>query len=142
MHGDPLADHMAAMLRAERAHAAEMAAHANGVLAAGRAAAGLAQRVQSAVLALIHADDPAECVSGEFPGILAIDDAGLCIGGLAPGMRTLPAGTVAALLDGRDVVFRDPRRCRAAARRGGPRWPATTRWCACPGPARPLCWRW
>jgi hypothetical protein len=110
MHGDPLADHMAAMLHAERAHAAEMAAHANGVLAAGRAAAGLAQRVQSAVLALIHTNDPAECIAGEFPGILAVDDAGLCAEAWLPGTRTLSAGTIARLLAGRDVVFRtDPR---------------------------------
>ncbi|HEY6432918.1 MAG TPA: hypothetical protein VIZ17_13130, partial [Acetobacteraceae bacterium] len=95
MHGDPLADHMAAMLHAERAHAAEMAAHANGVLAAGRAAAGLAQRVQSVVLALIDTNHPAECITGEFPGILAIDNAGLCAEAWLPGTRTLAAGTIA-----------------------------------------------
>ena len=39
VHGDGLADHMAAMLRAAREDAAEMAARADGVLAAGRAAA-------------------------------------------------------------------------------------------------------
>lgn len=109
VHGNSMADHMAAMLQAERARAAEMAAHANGVLAAGRAAAGLARRVQSAVLALIDTDDPAECIAGEFPGILAIDDASLCAETWLPGTRTLPAGTIARLLDGRDVVFRtDP----------------------------------
>jgi len=110
VHGDVLADHMAAMLRAERGHAAAMADRADGVLAAGRAAAGLAARVQSAVLAVIRAPDPPDCVSGEMPGILAVDAAALCMedpDALAQGVRRLPPGKIAALLDGRDVVFRD-----------------------------------
>jgi hypothetical protein len=80
------------------------------VLAAGRAAAGLAARVQSAVLAVIRAPDPPDCVSGEMPGILAVDAASLCMedpDGLMRGIRRLPPGLIGALLDGRDVVFRD-----------------------------------
>ena len=96
-----LADHMAAMLRVQRARA-------DGLLAAGRATAGLAGRVQEAVLALLRAADPADCVSGEMPGILAVDAAHLCHRGRASrargGCRT---GMVARLLDGRQVVFRD-----------------------------------
>jgi uncharacterized protein len=110
VHGDVLADHMAAMLRAERGHATAMADRADGVLAAGRAAAGLAARVQAAVLALIRAPDAADCVSAEMPGILAVDAASLCMedpDGLMQGVRRLPPGKVAALLGGRDVVFRD-----------------------------------
>jgi uncharacterized protein YigA (DUF484 family) len=109
VHGEALADHMAAMVRAERLHAAEAAARADSVLAAGRAAAGLAQRVQGAVLALIAAHEPADCIANEFPGILAIDAASLCVEALFPGARLLPAGCIDRLLDGRDVVFRtDP----------------------------------
>jgi uncharacterized protein len=109
VHGEALADHMAAMVRAERLHATAMAARADSVLAAGRAAAGLAQRVQSAVLALIAAHEPADCIANEFPGILAIDAAGLCAEAPVPGARLLPAGSVGRLLDGRDVAFRvDP----------------------------------
>lgn len=109
VHGEPLADHMAAMVHAERRHAAEMAARADGVLAAGRAAAGLARRVQQAVLALILTRDPVDCVSGELPGILAVDAAALCLEDYRPGTRPLPAGDVARLLGGRAVVFRhDP----------------------------------
>ena len=109
VHGEALADHMAAMVRAERSHAAAMAARADSVLAAGRAAAGLAQRVQEAVLALIAAPDPVGCVADELPGILAIDAAGLCVEAEFCGARLLPAGSVARLLDGRDVAFRaDP----------------------------------
>jgi uncharacterized protein YigA (DUF484 family) len=119
VHGEVLSDHMAAMLRAERAHASEL-------IDAGRAAAGMAGRVQEAVLALMRAGDPMECVSGELPGLLGIDAAALCTEGLqpeslpsggqvvgghpaarhAPGNHVLPPGTVRRLLDGRDVVFR------------------------------------
>jgi hypothetical protein len=91
---------MAAMLRAERERA-------DFVLAAGRAAAGVAARVQDAVLALLRSNDAADCISGEMPGIMAVDAAHLCMEGEHPGARWLPAGTVNGLLDGRAVVFRD-----------------------------------
>ncbi len=99
MHGEGLADHMAAMLRVQRERA-------DGLLAAGRATASLASRVQDAVLALLRSTDPADCVSGEMPGILAVDAAHLCMEAEHPGVRRLPDGTVARLLDGRQVMFR------------------------------------
>jgi uncharacterized protein YigA (DUF484 family) len=98
VHGEALADHMAAMLRAERTHAAMMAERADGVLAAGRASAGLAARVQEAVLALIAAADPVECIAAEFPTMLAVDGASLCVEADMAGARRLPPGTVSALL--------------------------------------------
>jgi hypothetical protein len=107
VHGDHLADHMAAMLRAERAHASAMAERADGVLAAGRAAAGLASRVQEAVLALIFATSAAECIAAEFPALLAVDASSLCAEAPLDGARPLPEGTIARLLGGRAVVFRD-----------------------------------
>ena len=101
VHGEGLADHMAAMLRAG-------AAGRLSWLLAGRAAtAGLAGRVQDAVLALLRSHDAADCVSGEMPGILAVDAAHLCMEGEHPGARRLPEGTVGRLLDGDQVVFRD-----------------------------------
>ena len=100
VHGEALADHMAAMLRAARAHAA-------GVVAAGRASAGLTSRVQEAVLALIRAADTLDCLAGELPGILGLDAVALCIERPLGGAREVPAGTIAASLGGRDVVFRD-----------------------------------
>lgn len=111
VHGEGLADHMAAMLRTARQDAAEMAARADGVLAAGRAAAGLAQLVQEAVLALIRSGDPAECVNHELAGLLRVDSASLCVEGhrSVAGLRNareLPSGTVERLFDGRSVVFR------------------------------------
>ncbi len=108
VHGDRLADHMAAMLAAARAHAAEMAERADGVLKAGRAAAGLSERVQAAVLALIAAPDPVDCVSHALPGLLGVDAAALCTEADRAGMRPLPPGTIARLLNGRAV------RCRTS----------------------------
>lgn len=106
VHGAVLADHMAAMLAAERARAAELALRADGVLAAGRAAAGLSARVQEAVLALLGAESVAECVSAEMPALLAVDAASLCVEGALQGARRLERGTVARRLGGRAVVFR------------------------------------
>ncbi len=70
---------MAAMVRAERTHAAAMSERADFVLAAGRAAAGLTARVQEAVLALLRSADPLDCIAGEMPGILAVDAVHLCV---------------------------------------------------------------
>jgi hypothetical protein len=100
VHGEGLADHMAAMLQAQRARA-------DVVLAAGRSAAGLAARVQDAVLALLRSSDPADCISGEMPAILAVDAAHLCMEGDHPGARVLPAGLVDRVLNGHTVVYRD-----------------------------------
>ena len=107
VHGERLADHMAAMLSAERAYAGEMAERADGVLAAGRAAAGMSVRVQEAVLALIRSDNPADCVSAVFPVLLAVDAASLCIEDDLAGARPLAPGQVVRLMGHRAVVFRE-----------------------------------
>ena len=106
LHGERLADHMGAMLRAERAHATAMAERADDVLSAGRAAAGLAARVQEAVLALLRAADPVACVNDELPALLGLDAAGLCSEVHLPDMRLIPGGAVARLLGSRPVLFR------------------------------------
>ncbi len=105
VHGEALADHMAAMLRAEREHSAAMAERADFVLAAGRAAASLAARVQDAVLALIAASDPAGCIA-DLPATLAVDAASLLAEGPVPGARMLAPGGVTRLLGRRAVLFR------------------------------------
>ncbi len=107
LHGDELADHMAAMLARARAHAQAECARADSVIAAGRAAAGLAARVQEAVLALIRAPDAAEFVRSELAALLAVDDACLCGDLGQPGTRLLPKGTVTRLMGRREVVFRE-----------------------------------
>jgi uncharacterized protein YigA (DUF484 family) len=105
VHGEHLADHMAAMVHIERARATAMAERADDVLAAGRAAAGLT--VQEAVLALLRATDKMDCLTGELPGILAVDAVHFCVEALLPGVRPLPQGMVGQLLGGRQVLFRD-----------------------------------
>jgi uncharacterized protein YigA (DUF484 family) len=107
VHGEALADHMAAQIRAARGEATAMAARAEDVLAAGRAAAGLAGRVQEAVLLLIGAADVPDLVTAAFPACLAVDAASLCAEGPLPGMRELPAGTVSVLLGAGAVRFRE-----------------------------------
>ena len=107
VHGETVADHMAAMLRVERVRAAAAARATEQVVQDRRAAAGLAGRVRRAVLAVIAASDPVECVSGELPGLLGVDAAALCSDAEErAGMRRLPPGTIARLLGGRDVVVR------------------------------------
>ena len=107
VHGESLADHMAAMLRHERARAVAAGRAVDQVVEDRRAAAGLAGRVQCCVLALIAAADPVECVSAELPGLLGVDAAVLCAEGPARrGVRPLAAGALAGLLGERDVVVR------------------------------------
>jgi len=107
VHGEVMADHMAAMLRAERSHARDMQGQAFSVLQAGRAAAGISERIQAAVLALLAAEDVGECVSDVLPGVLGVDAAALCCEGFAPRWRILPPGAVRILMRGRPFVFRD-----------------------------------
>ncbi len=107
VHGKILADHMAAMLHAARARAIEMEGKADAVLNAGRAAASIAERVQNAVLAALHAADPVECVIELLPGLLGVDAATLVCETIRPRWRTLPSGVIKTLLRNRPVVFRD-----------------------------------
>jgi hypothetical protein len=107
VHGEALADHMTAMVRIERAHAAAQQERAELVLHAGRAAAGIAERIHEAVLALIAAPDPADCVTQELPHLLGVDAAALCCEGFRPRWRSLPPGAVAALMRGKQVISRD-----------------------------------
>ena len=107
VHGETLADHMAAMIRAERAQSAALAERADGVLAAGRAAAGMAARVQEAVLHLIASPDPIDCITSEMPSLLGLDAVALCTEFAMLGAHRLPRGAVAALMGNRDVLFRE-----------------------------------
>ena len=91
VHGERIADHMAAMLAAERTHAASVSVRAT-------AAAALAWRVQNAVVALLASRDPVDCVVHEWPGLLGLDAAAFCAEGDVPGARLLPLGTAQELL--------------------------------------------
>lgn len=96
VHGEPLADHMAAMLEAARAEA-------NDALAAGRAGRSLAGRIEEAVLALVRAPDPVTTLSAELPALLAVDAVTLGLEAEIPGARTLPMGMIDRLL-GKDEM--------------------------------------
>jgi len=102
IHGEGLADHMAAMIAAERAATQSFAASA-------RAGGGFAQRAQQAVLALIAAPDAAEAVAQEWPALLGLEHCVLASEDTPARHRlTLPAGSIARLLPpGRDTALRD-----------------------------------
>lgn len=104
VHGERLADHMAALLLAARSRADHLAGEAASALAARRAAEGFVQRVQDAVLALMRAPDPAWYVQHDLPPLLRLDSARLCIEG-----GHLPPGTVAAMLGQRQALVREAR---------------------------------
>lgn len=102
IHGEGLADHMAAMLAAERAATRDVAE-------AAREAAGFAARTRAAILALIPSRDPAETVRQEWPDLLGLAHCALASEGqAAPHLLPLPAGSVARLLPaGRDALLRE-----------------------------------
>ncbi|MGH7068373.1 MAG: hypothetical protein ACREFO_16690 [Acetobacteraceae bacterium] len=96
VHGEPLADHMAAMLEVARAEA-------NNALAAGRAGRSLAGRIEEAILALVRATDPVAALSAELPALLAVDAVTLGLEAEIPGARALPTGMIDRLF-GKDEV--------------------------------------
>lgn len=109
VHGETLADHMAAMLGQARRRAESTAEEAAGMLRALRAGSGITGQVQEAILALVRADDLAACIAIDLPALLGIDAALLCSEAGTPAplqSRPLPPGAVAALIGSRDVVLR------------------------------------
>lgn len=104
VHGDRMADHMAAMLAAERARGAELRATLDELVAHGRANAANQARAHKAVLALMGARNPAEAIDvmvQEWPDLLGLDVVSICAEGRAvPGARPLARGTLARLLPG------------------------------------------
>jgi uncharacterized protein YigA (DUF484 family) len=109
VHGEILADHMAAMLGEARRRAASSSEQAAGMLRTLRAGSGLGGRVQEAILALIRADDLAACIAIDLPALLGIDAALLCSEAGTPARlqaRAVSPGSVAALIGTRDVVLR------------------------------------
>lgn len=108
IHGERLADHMAAMLQAERRRVRSLESEVDAAVTAGRAGYGLTIRVRLAVLALMRAQDVVETVTQELPALLGIESCTL----LAEtpdrrGIPRLPRGTVTRLLGpGRDALVR------------------------------------
>jgi len=100
VHGETLADHMAALLAAARAET-------GAVAEAARGAQDLTLRAAMAATALIGAPDPLGVVSGEWPVLLGLESAGLAAEGApSPSRRGLAAGAVSRLTGGREAVLR------------------------------------
>ncbi len=91
VHGEPLADHMAAMIEAARTQASTL-------LAVGRAAQNLAGRVEQVLLALVRAGEPIAALAAEAPALLGVDAVNLCVEADIPGTRAIPQGTIVRLL--------------------------------------------
>ena len=115
LHGEGLADHMAAMIAAERMRTRELEAEVRAALEAGRAGAGLSVRVRLAVLALMRAQDVMEAITQEIPALLGVETCSLAAepgsGGdflaMPAGTRRLPEGAVQRLVGrGKDAVVR------------------------------------
>lgn len=108
VHGERLADHMAAMLAAERRRVRSLEAEMEAAVAAGRAGQGLSVRVRLAVLALMRSTDLTDTVTQELPALLGLETCTLL--SEAPdrrGVVKLPRCTVSRLLGGgRDAVVR------------------------------------
>ncbi|WP_376093456.1 hypothetical protein ACE7GA_25560 [Roseomonas sp. CCTCC AB2023176] len=101
VHGDRLADHMAAMLVLARAETGTVAE------AAG-AARDLTLRAAGAAVSLIGAPDPLAVVAHEWPALLGLDHAILAAEGPPDvNRRDLPPGTVARLLGTRELLLRN-----------------------------------
>ena len=122
VHGENLADHMAAMVAAERARLRALDAEMQAALADGRAGAGLALRVRLAVLALMRSRNIPETVSQELPPLLRVETCTLVAEPRLPrsllngraesglprhGVRAMPEGSVMRLVGpGRDARVR------------------------------------
>ncbi len=108
IHGERMADHMAAMLAAERRRTRGLEAEMGAALYAERATHGLTIRVRLAVLALMRCGDVPEAVTQEMPALLGIETCTLL--SEAPdrrGVVRLERGAAARLLrPGRDAVVR------------------------------------
>lgn len=107
VHGEGMADHMAALLHAARSRADHLARDAAAAAADRRAAEGFAARVREAVLALMRAPDPGWFLQHDLPALLRLDSARLCVEQLQPGAFPVPCGTIAATLGQRQAVMRD-----------------------------------
>ena len=113
VHGERLADHMAAMVAAERVGLRRLEAETQTALEHGRAGSALALRVRQAVLALLRTRDLADTVSQEWPPLLRLESCAL-LAETVPGrpwphaaIRRLPEGAVRRLLGpGRAALVR------------------------------------
>ena len=100
VHGEPLADHMAAMIEAARRQNTQLRNH----VAERRVASSSRERVEDAVLGLLRASAPLEWIETELAATLGLDAAHLWLA--SDGPRGIPVELGRMLLGGRDVVLR------------------------------------
>ena len=106
VHGERLADHMAALLAAARRQ--------NAILAEAvrhrRADASFALRVEAALLGALRSGDPVEWMASELAVTLGLDSASICLERACPHTRELAPNGTAPLLAGQAIRFRlEPR---------------------------------
>jgi hypothetical protein len=111
VHGEALADHMAAMLEAARRSSHAHQAATESLVAAARVNMAAQARIQRAVVALLRTRDRVgaiDAVAQHLPELLGVDAVMLCAERPAPpAFRTLPPGTLASLIPpGRDATLR------------------------------------
>ncbi len=128
IHGENMADHMAAMLAAERSRLRSLEGEIEASVTDGRAGAALALRVRLAVLALMRSRDVLDTVTQELPPLLRVDSVSLLAEASRPrpylpkdrttagtletalphhGLLPLPEGMVARLIGpGKEAVVR------------------------------------
>ncbi|NKC33135.1 GAF domain-containing protein [Falsiroseomonas selenitidurans] len=122
VHGENLADHMVAMVAAERARTRALEAEVQAAIDDGRAGATLVMRVRLAVLALMRSRDVVETVTQEWPALLRVESCALlaepapasggpqtalAFGFRRAGILPLPVGSVTRLVGrGRDARVR------------------------------------
>jgi uncharacterized protein YigA (DUF484 family) len=118
IHGENIADHMVAMVAAERARTRGLEAEMRAAIDDGRAGATLMMQVRLAVLALMRSRDVVETVVHELPALLRVESCNLLVessqgnpdrifGFRRAGMLSLPAGSVSTLIGrGRDARVR------------------------------------
>ncbi|MGK7868938.1 DUF484 family protein [Falsiroseomonas sp. E2-1-a20] len=118
IHGENMADHMVAMVAAERARTRGLEAEMRAAIDDGRAGATLMMQVRLAVLALMRSRDVVETVMQELPALLRVESCNLLVepgphnqdrgfGFRRAGMLALPAGGVSNLIGrGRDARVR------------------------------------
>ena len=116
VHGENMADHMAAMVAAERSRTRGLEAEVQAAVADGRAGAALVMCVRLAVLALMRSRDVMETVTQELPALLRVDSCtllsepatpGSTFGFRRAGFLPMPPGSLARLIGrGRDARVR------------------------------------
>lgn len=122
VHGENLADHMAAMVAAERARTHGLEAEVRAAVQDGRAGATLVMSVRLAALALIRSRDLMETIGQEWPALLRVESCNLLsepaksaaphsaessFGFRRAGFLPMPAGSLIRLIGrGRDARVR------------------------------------